>query len=74
MDFYIPEENMAIQVAYSIDGDAREREINNLRKLAKENPGARLMVVTYNEEETIQTEEGKIEVLPFAKQLSTVCR
>ena len=69
VDFYIPEENMAIQVAYSIDGDAREREINNLRKLAKENPGTRLIIMTYSEEEIIQTEEGKIEVLPFAKQI-----
>lgn len=69
VDFYIPDENLAIQVAYSLEGDAREREINNLRKLAKENPGTRLMIVTHSEEELIETDEGTIEVKAFLKTI-----
>ena len=67
VDFYIPDENMAVQVAYSLDGDAREREVSNLVKLAKENPGTRLVIVTHSEEEIIETDEGVIEVIPCAK-------
>ncbi len=67
VDFYIPEENLAVQVAYSLDGDAREREISNLLKLAKENPGLRLVIVTHSEEDLIKMDVGVIEVIPYAK-------
>lgn len=49
--------NLAIQVAYSLDGDAREREAGNLRRLAGENPGTRLLILTHSEEETIEDGE-----------------
>ena len=67
VDFYIPEESLAVQVAYSLDGDTRQREVSSLVKLAKENPGTRLVIVTYNEEEIIETDEEVIEVIPCAK-------
>lgn len=67
VDFYIPEENLAVQVAYSLDGDAREREISNLLKLAKENTGLRLVIVTHSEEDVIEADGGVIEVIPSAK-------
>ena len=63
VDFYVPEEKLAIQVAYSLDGDAREREVLNLAKLAKENPGTKLVILTYGKEEVIEIEEGTIEVI-----------
>ena len=69
VDFYIPDENLAVQVAYSLDGEAREREISNLLKLAKENPALRLVVVTHGEEEVIETDEGVIEAIPCARVL-----
>ena len=68
VDFYIPHENLAIQVAYSLEDDAREREVNNLRKLARENPGTRLVIVTHSEEELIETDEGAIRVIPYVRQ------
>ena len=68
VDFFIPEENLAIQVAYSVEGDAREREVNSLCKLAKENPGTRLMIMTHDEEDVIEAYGNRVEVVPFAKQ------
>ena len=69
VDFYIPEDDLAIQVAYSIEGDARAREIDNLCKLAKENPGTRLIILTHSEEETIEAGENVIEVIPCARYI-----
>ena len=69
IDFFLPEENLAVQVAYSIAGDARKREVDNLLRFAKTRPGCRLQIVTYNEEETIETEGFTIEVIPAYKYL-----
>ena len=35
IDFYVPSIGLAVQAAYSIAGDAREREVGNLKKLAQ---------------------------------------
>ena len=64
IDFFIAEENMAIQVAYSISGSARKREISNLIRYAKANNDCRLIILTHNEEEIIQEEAFTIEVMP----------
>ena len=54
IDFYLPSVGLAVQAAYSISGDAREREVGNLKKLAQTSQeAARLVIVTYEEEETI---------------------
>ena len=66
VDFYIPEEKLAIQVVYSLEGDAREREISNLRKLARDNPGTRMIILTHSEEEVIETDETEITVVSCA--------
>ena len=59
IDFYVPSIGLAVQAAYSIAGDAREREVGNLKKLAQNSQeAARLVIVTYEEEETIQ-EDGR---------------
>ena len=70
IDFYIPTIGLAVQAAYSIAGDAREREIGNLKKLAQNSQeAARFIIVTYEEEETIQEDGVTIEAVPLYKFL-----
>lgn len=70
IDFYLPQQSTAIQVAYSIAGEARKREVENLVKLARVQPGIkRLLIVTKEEEETIEREDCVIEVIPVWKYL-----
>ena len=70
IDFYIPTVGLAVQAAYSIAGDAREREIGNLKKLAQNSQeAARFIIVTYEEEETIQEDGVIIEAVPLYKFL-----
>jgi predicted AAA+ superfamily ATPase len=71
IDFYVPEEATAIQVAYSIlETAAYDREVNNLLKLADAFPEAkRLCIVTLGEEKIIQQHGVKIEVMPLYRFL-----
>ena len=70
IDFYIPTIGLAVQAAYSIAGEAREREIGNLKKLAQNSQEAvRSIIVTYEEEETIQEDGVTIEAVPLYKFL-----
>lgn len=70
VDFYVPEDGLAIQVAWSIVGSARDREIDNLAKLARtESNARRLIIVTHEEEETIDIDGATIEVIPLYKFL-----
>lgn len=70
VDFFLPEVGTAIQVAYSIAGDARKREVENLKKLVRLEPQAqRLMIVTYEEEEHIREDGVEIEVVPLYRFL-----
>ncbi len=70
VDFYVPEIKTAIQVAYSISGDAREREINNLVNLARHNDYIeRYIIITLEEEEEIITKSCRISVIPAYKFL-----
>ena len=70
VDFYIPEQRLAIQAAYSIEGDAREREIDNLVHLAAASSDiTRFVIVTMEDEEEIVTEKCRIEVIPAYKFL-----
>ena len=69
IDFYLPEENMAIQVAYAL-GDAEEREVKSLLSFATKTEGKkRLLIVTYEEEKTIEKDGYIIEVKPLYKYL-----
>lgn len=69
IDFYLPEENMAIQVAYAL-GDAEEREVKSLLSFAAKTEGKkRLLIVTYEEEKTIEKNGYIIEVKPLYKYL-----
>lgn len=70
IDFYLPSIGLAVQAAYSIAGDAREREIGNLKKLAQNAAEAvRCVIVTYEEEETIREDDVTIEAVPLYKFL-----
>ena len=70
IDFYVPSVGLAVQAAYSIAGDAREREVGNLKKLAQNAAEAvRCVIVTYEEEETIIEDGVTIEAVPLYKFL-----
>ena len=71
VDFYVPDDELAIQVSYSIEGsDATEkREAKALQKLPKALACKRRVIITYDEEKTIEDEYGVIEVIPCWKWL-----
>lgn len=71
VDYYVPQHDWLIQVAYSIaNDDTREREISSLLKVAKYLQAKRLTIITYNEEHTISLNNGStIEVIPLWKWL-----
>ena len=70
VDFYIPETGTAIQVAYSIQGEARFRETENLIKMASQlSDSTRYLIVTYEEEEIIEEDGVTMEVIPLYKFL-----
>ena len=76
VDFYVPDDELAIQVSYSIEGsDATEkREVEALQKLPKALSCKRRIIITYDEERTIEDEYGMIEVIPCWKWLIYVFR
>jgi len=69
VDFYIPEDELAIQVSYSITESTGTyvREVEALRKLPKFKPCKRRMIITFDEEQLIKDELGTIEVIPYWK-------
>ena len=71
IDFYVPEDELAIQVSYSIEStDTTEgREVEALQKLPKALSCKRRIIITYDEEKTIEDEYGMIEVIPCWKWL-----
>jgi predicted AAA+ superfamily ATPase len=71
VDFYIPEEELAIQVSYSIKNsdNTENREVMALQKLPKSLSCKRRMIITYDEEKTIEDKYGIIEVIPCWKWL-----
>lgn len=71
VDFYIPEDKLAIQVSYSIAKSAETyaREVDALKKLPKVLPCERRLILTYEEEDTITDEWGNIEIIPLWKWL-----
>ena len=66
IDFYLSNKKYAIQVAYSLeDQKAFNREINELLKFSKDknNIDSKLIIVTYDEDKTLEIEEKIIEVI-----------
>ena len=67
VDFYIPEEELAVQVCYSLDQNAYDREIGGLLKIEEQLPVKRSIVVTFDEEREIEVNGKKINVIPAQK-------
>ncbi|MBR5068966.1 MAG: AAA family ATPase [Bacteroidales bacterium] len=69
VDFYVPDDNLAIQVSYSIHGsiDTFNREKDALTKFANYKQGCKRLIVTNDDNEIITDEFGEIEVIPFWK-------
>ena len=66
IDFIVPEENLAIQVSYSIkDQQTWEREVSPLVKYAKRHPEWKNLLITYDEESS----EENFSVIPVWKWL-----
>lgn len=70
VDFYIPEDELAIQVCYSLsDSETFDREIKALLKLSSVLPCKKLMVITRNEERKLEMDGKTIEISPIWKWL-----
>jgi len=71
VDFFIADEAYAVQVSYSIsDEETRKREVDGLKKLHTFMPLKRMVIVTFDEEETIKLDDDRfIEVIPVWKWL-----
>ena len=73
VDFYVPDDELAIQVSYSIlDSNTMKREAGALQKFPKVRPCRRRIIITYDEETTINDNYGNIEVIPCWKWLLKV--
>ena len=70
VDFYVPEINLAVQVAYALTDASKQREISNLVKLSKVDKNTeRFLIVTKEEEKKIFEDGVEIEVIPAWKFL-----
>ncbi len=66
LDFYLPLQKTAIQVAWTLSESSFDREIAALIKLAKASAQAlRLVIVTYEDERVIEQDGFKVEVVPL---------
>lgn len=67
IDFYLPEKNSAIQVAYNLES-SEDREIKSLLSFAAKTQGIKhLIIVTNEEERTIKKDDLTIKVIPVYK-------
>jgi len=70
VDFYVPEDELAIQVSYSLlEDETRKRETEALSKLQGHLSCRRRLILTYGDENSITDKHGAIEVLPTWKWL-----
>lgn len=70
VDFYVPDEALAIQASYSIQSEeTRKREVKALVELHKVAPLQRACIITYEEELKVEAENLTIEVIPVWKWL-----
>ena len=71
VDFYVPEDRLAVQASYSITQaeSTYDRELEALKKLPKVLPCDRRVILTRDESTTISDEFGTIEAMPLWKWL-----
>lgn len=73
VDFYIPEESTAIQVAYSIaDRDTRKRETDALLALSDYQNVQHLQIITKDEEDIVEKNGKVISVIPLWKWMMSL--
>ena len=72
VDFYIPKTKIGVQVCFSTTKDLNtfEREVSALESLDKIHPLEKMLVVTFDEERTVELRSGKtVELVPVWKWL-----
>lgn len=71
VDFYVPEDELAIQVSYSMSQSTEtfDREVRALQKLPNVLSCKRRVVLTNTESGTVEDENGTIEIIPVWKWL-----
>jgi len=71
VDFYLPDKNHALQVCLEFTNpETRQRELRSLQEMAVEiDKPLRQTLITLRDKETIQQEDGMIEVLPVYEWL-----
>ncbi|MBP6611455.1 MAG: ATP-binding protein, partial [Paludibacter sp.] len=70
VDFYIPEKHLAIQVSYDLKDElTRKRDVNALLKMKNQFDDIDLMIITKDDENTIEINNTVIEVVPVWKWL-----
>lgn len=70
LDFYIPSDALLIQVAYQINAqDTEQREINALVKSAAELKANNLLIITLDDEKTVEVNGYRINIVPIWKWL-----
>ena len=73
VDFYLPDQNTAIQVCVDMSETSFERETQNLLKLKKSMPQIRqLLIITMENDEILQINGQAIRVMPASEFLLTV--
>ena len=71
MDFYIPDEAVAIQVCYSLDNSdgTFDREVDALLKFSNVLECKKLMIITRDSEQILEINGKTIDVIPVWKWL-----
>ena len=71
VDFYIPDNSLAIQVCYSLDNSEGtfDREVNALLKFSDVQECKRLLIITRDTEQSLKFNDKTIEVIPVWKWL-----
>lgn len=70
VDFVVPEEGLAVQASYSMaDADTFKRETDGLIKLHSVQPVSKMTVVTMEEENVVEKDGFKIDIVPLWKWL-----
>ena len=70
VDFYVPEKQLAIQVCTSLsDPETRKRELKSLSAMAKQFDLKEKLIITKDEETTLEENGGSVQVLPVWKWL-----
>jgi predicted AAA+ superfamily ATPase len=73
VDFYVPEDELAVQVSYSIkDQNTFDREVGALTKLPNVHPCRRRVIITFDEENLLRDKHGNIEVVPCWKWMLNI--